>query len=169
MTDEEYRAFYAAAFPRLVGQLYLLTGDLGEAQDVVQEAFIRAWGRRRGFTDGDEPNAWIRAVARRLAVSRWRSARSALAAWRRHGPAADAQAPGVETPLIVAVLQRLPEEQRRAIVLHHLCDLSVEQVAAEVGVPVGTVKARLSRGRATLRLILLQADEPGNDMERRHA
>jgi RNA polymerase sigma-70 factor, ECF subfamily len=169
VTDEEYRAFYATAFPRLVGQVFLLTGDLGEAQDVVQEAFIRAWGRRRRFADGDEPDAWIRTVARRLAVSRWRSARSALAAWRRHGPAADTPAPGVETPLIVAALQRLPEEQRRAIVLHHLCDLSVEQVAAEVGAPTGTVKARLSRGRAALRLILLQVDEPVNDGEHRNA
>jgi RNA polymerase sigma-70 factor (ECF subfamily) len=75
----------------------------------------------------------------------------------------------VETPLIVAALQRLPEEQRRAIVLHHLCDLSVEQVAAEVGAPTGTVKARLSRGRAALRLILLQVDEPVNDGEHRNA
>jgi RNA polymerase sigma-70 factor, ECF subfamily len=169
VTDEEYRAFYATAFPRLVGQVFLLTGDLGEAQDVVQEAFIRAWGRRRRFSDGDEPDAWIRTVARRLAVSRWRSARSALAAWRRHGPAADTPAPGVETPLVVAALQRLPEEQRRAIVLHHLCDLSVEQVAAEVGAPTGTVKARLSRGRTALRLILLQADAPANDGEHRNA
>ena len=176
MTDEEYHAYYAAAFPRLVGQLYLLTGDLGEAQDVVQEAFVRAWGRRRRFTDGDTPDAWIRTVARRLAVSRWRSARSALAAWRRHGPMTDTP-PGVDNPLIVAALQRLPEDQRRAIVLYHLCDLSVDQVAAETGVPAGTVKARLSRGRAALRRILGEPDPRysilGTDdiatMERRHA
>lgn len=160
MTDDDYRAYYAAAFPRLVGQVYLLTGDLGEAQDVVQEAFIRGWARRRRFADGDTPDAWIRTVARRLAVSRWRSARAALAAWRRHGPAAEVPGPDVATPLIVAALQRLPEDQRRAIVLHHLCDLSIDQVAAEVGAPAGTVKARLSRGRAALRA-LLEADEPG--------
>jgi RNA polymerase sigma-70 factor (ECF subfamily) len=177
VTDEDYRAFYAAAFPRLVGQVYLLTGDLGEAQDVVQEAFIRAWARRRRFTDGDEPDAWIRTVARRLAVSRWRSARSALAAWRRHGPVADTPAPSVDNPLIVAALQQLPEDQRRAIVLYHLCDLSVDQVAAETGVPAGTVKARLSRGRAALRRILGVPDPRysiiGTDdivtAERRHA
>lgn len=159
MTDEDYRAYYTAAFPRLVGQVYLLTGDLGEAQDVVQEAFVRAWGRRRRFADGDMPDAWIRTVARRLAVSRWRSARSALAAWRRHGPPPDAPPPGVDSPLIVAALQQLPEEQRRAIVLYHLCDLSVDQVAAETGVPAGTVKARLSRGRNALRRVLGEPDE----------
>jgi RNA polymerase sigma-70 factor, ECF subfamily len=160
VTDEDYRAFYTAAFARLVGQVYLLTGDFGEAQDAVQEAFVRAWSRRRRFADGEQPDAWIRTVARRVAVSRWRSARSGLAAWRRHGPVADVPAPGVETPLIVAALQRLPEEQRRAIVLHHLCDLSVDQVAAEVGAPAGTIKARLSRGRTALREILSDANTP---------
>jgi RNA polymerase sigma-70 factor (ECF subfamily) len=162
VTDEDYRAFYAAAFGRLVGQVYLMTGDLSEAQDVVQEAFVRGWGRRRSFAEGDSPDAWIRTVARRLAVSRWRSTRSALAAWRRAGVAHDDPGPGVETPLVVAALARLPEEQRRAIVLFHLCDLSVDQVAAEVGAPAGTVKARLSRGRAALRELLTTADD--NDL-----
>lgn len=169
MTDEEYRAFYASAFARLVGQVYLLTGDFAEAQDAVQEAFVRAWSRRRRFTDGDEPEAWIRVVARRVAISRWRSARSRLAAWRRHGPMPDVPPPGVETPLVVAALQRLPEDQRRAIVLYHLCDRSVDQVAVETGVPPGTVKARLSRGRTALRQILDSADAAHTTTERRHA
>ena len=76
MTDDQFRAFYTAAFSRVVGQVYLLTGDLGEAQDVVQEAFIRGWDHRRRFASGDNPEAWIRTVAHRLAVSRWRAARS---------------------------------------------------------------------------------------------
>lgn len=167
MTEDDYRAFYASSFARLVGQVYLLTGDFAEAQDSVQEAFVRAWSRRRRFVDGDEPEAWIRTVARRVAVSRWRSARSGLAAWRRRGVVPHVPGPGVETPLIVAALQRLSEEQRRAIVLHHLCDRSVEQVAAETGVPSGTVKARLSRGRTALRQILEEADvsHPGSRQE----
>lgn len=158
MTDDDYRAFYAVAFPRLVGQVYLLTGNFAEAQDVVQEAFIRGWNRRRRFPDGDVPDAWIRTVARRLAVSRWRSARVAVTAWRRHGPAEVAEGPSEDTAMLVAALQRLTEDQRRAIVLHHLCDLPVDQVAAEVGAPTGTVKARLVRGRAALREILAGAE-----------
>ena len=51
-------------------------------------------------------------------------------------------------------LDRLPADQRRALVLHHLCDLSVAQVAEEVGAPTGTVKARLSRGRTALQQLL---------------
>jgi RNA polymerase sigma-70 factor (ECF subfamily) len=51
-------------------------------------------------------------------------------------------------------LSQLPLEQRTALVLHHLCDLSVEDVARETGAPVGTIKARLSRGRRALSALL---------------
>ena len=55
---------------------------------------------------------------------------------------------------LVAALKQLPEAQRRALVLHHLADLPVHEVARETGVPEGTVKARLSRGRAALAALL---------------
>ncbi|MEU5895428.1 MULTISPECIES: SigE family RNA polymerase sigma factor [Streptomyces] len=150
MTEDEFDAFYAAAFPRLVGQLYALTGDHGEAQDVVQEAFVRAWDRRRSFLADEAPEAWIRTVAMRLAVSRWRRARRWVDLVRRNPPADRVPGPGPERTALVQALRTLPEAQRTAVVLHHLCDLSVEQVASETGSPVGTVKARLSRGRAAL-------------------
>jgi RNA polymerase sigma-70 factor (ECF subfamily) len=60
----------------------------------------------------------------------------------------------------VDALRRLPEPQRRALVLHHLCDLPVREVAAETGAAEGTVKARLSRGRTALAALL--GDEPGD-------
>ncbi|NDZ98430.1 SigE family RNA polymerase sigma factor, partial [Streptomyces sp. SID10116] len=72
MTDEEFEAFYAHSVRPLVGQVYLMTGDLHEAQDVVQEAFVRAWARRARLERDAGPEAWVRTVARRLAVSRWR-------------------------------------------------------------------------------------------------
>ncbi len=83
VTEEEFDVFYAAAFPRLVGQLYALTGDHSEAQDVVQEAFVRAWDRRGALLAEGAPEAWIRTVAVRLAVCRsaFGLSRSDLAAW----------------------------------------------------------------------------------------
>ncbi|GEC09806.1 RNA polymerase sigma24 factor [Streptomyces spinoverrucosus] len=153
MTEEEFDAFYAAAFPRLTGQLYAFTGDHGEAQDVVQEAFVRAWDRRREFLADGAPEAWIRTVAMRLAVSRWRRAKRWLELVRRTPPPEAAPGPDAEHAHLVdmvTALRKLPEAQRMAVVLHYLCDLSVEQVASETGAPVGTVKARLSRGRAAL-------------------
>ncbi|RPE42902.1 RNA polymerase sigma-70 factor (ECF subfamily) [Streptomyces sp. Ag109_O5-1] len=162
MTEDEFDAFYAAAFPRLTGQLYAFTGDHGEAQDVVQEAFVRAWDRRKSFLADNAPEAWIRTVAVRLAVSRWRRTRRWLELMRKHLPPESTPGPGPEHTALVAALRKLPQAQRLAIVLHHLCDLSVEQVASETGAPVGTVKARLSRGRAALAQHLGpdEADEP---------
>ncbi|MFF5981149.1 SigE family RNA polymerase sigma factor [Streptomyces olindensis] len=150
MTEEEFDVFYASAFPRLVGRVYAVTGDLAEAQDVVQEAFVRAWDRRSEMLADDAPEAWVRTVAVRLAVSRWRRARRWLELVRHHAPPEHVPGPGPEHTALVQALRRLPQAQRTAIVLHHLCDLSVEQVASETGAAVGTVKARLSRGRAAL-------------------
>jgi RNA polymerase sigma-70 factor (ECF subfamily) len=162
MDAEEFDAFYAGSVHRLVGVLYSMTGDLGEAQDVVQEAFVRAWDRRAVLARAEYPEAWVRTVAWRLAVSRWRRARTAASAWRRHGPPPDVAAPGVEHVALAEALRHLPDVYRRAIVLHYLCDLSVEQVAAETGSPAGPVKARLSRGRAALAVHLSEPTSSGS-------
>lgn len=150
MTETEFDAFYLGSFARVVGALYAMTGDLAEAQDVTQDAFVRAWDRRRELSSAAHPEAWVRTVAWRLAVSRWRRTRTALLAHRRYGVPADAPEPETPDTALMAALRRLPDAQRRAVVLHHLCDLPVEQVALETGAPVGTVKARLSRGRTAL-------------------
>lgn len=157
MSKEEFDALYTATVGRLVGTLYAMTGDLGEAQDVVQEAFVRAWQRRRELSMVGSPEAWVRTVAWRLAVSRWRSTRRA-AAWLARSTPTAVPPPSPDHLALVEALRRIPETQRVAIVLHHLCDLSVEDVADEMGTPVGTVKARLSRGRAAL-LPLLNDDD----------
>lgn len=162
MDADEFDAFYTGSVHRLVGVLFTMTGDLAEAQDVVQEAFVRAWDRRRSLSRSENPEAWVRTVAWRLAVSRWRRTRSAMTAWRRHGPAPDVPEPDVEHLVLAQALRRLPEHHRRAIVLHYLCDLSVEQVAAETGSPVGTVKVHLLRGRTALAAHLSEPSLPGN-------
>lgn len=154
MDEREFDAFYTASVGRLIGQLYAMTGDLAESQDVVHEAFARAWERRAQLDLHGAPEAWVRTVAWRLAVSRWRRVRTALALARRQGPPPVAPPPEPHHVVLVETLRRLPEAQRRAVVLHHLCDMSVEQVAAETGSPVGTVKVHLSRGRATLARLL---------------
>lgn len=74
MDREEFTSFYAASFQRLVGQLYAMTGDQAEAQDAVQEAFVRAWARRSKIDRDQAPEAWVRVTAWRIAASRWRHA-----------------------------------------------------------------------------------------------
>ncbi|MFY1689905.1 SigE family RNA polymerase sigma factor [Plantactinospora sp. WMMB782] len=158
---DDFDEFYRGSRQRLLGYVYLLTGDLSEAQDAVQEAYIRAWQRWsavRGYTD---PEAWVRVVAVRVAISRWRSLRSRARAYLRHGVLADTPAPGTETVEVVAALRRLPEEQRTAIALYYLLGMPVAEVARETGAPVGTVKARLARGRAALAGLLTVTDLEG--------
>lgn len=158
MDRQAFDAFYAGSVARLVGQLYAMTGDLAEAQDVVQEAFVRAWERRAELDEDGAPEAWVRTVAWRLAVSRWRRVRTALSFARRQGPPPDVPPPATHHVLLMEALRQIPAAQRRAIVLHHLCDLEVKQVAAETDCPVGTVKAQLSRGRAALARILADSE-----------
>lgn len=161
MDEQEFDAFYVASFPRVVGQVYAMIGDRDEAQECVQEAFVRAWSHRAQLARVHAPEAWVRTTAYRLAVSRWRrvvrSRRSPDRALQVGRPPTQ---PDEDHVAIVAALRQLPEEQRRALVLHHLCDLPVQAVANEVGAPVGTVKARLSRGRTALAELL--GDHPRN-------
>jgi RNA polymerase sigma-70 factor, ECF subfamily len=150
VSPEEFTDFYAASFRRLVGQLYAMTGNHAEAQDAVQEAFIRAWAHRRRLERSGAPEAWVRATAWRIAVSRWQRARLGRALMRSSLPAAPVDGPGPDRVALIEGLRQVPAEQRRALVLYHVCDQSVAQIAAETGVPAGTVKARLARGRAAL-------------------
>jgi RNA polymerase sigma-70 factor, ECF subfamily len=150
VSPEEFTDFYAASFRRLVGQLYAMTGNHAEAQDAVQEAFIRAWAHRRRLERSAAPEAWVRATAWRIAVSRWRRARLGRALMRSSPQPEVTDGPGPDRVALLDALRQVPAEQRRALVLYHVCDQSVAQIAAETGVPVGTVKARLARGRAAL-------------------
>lgn len=155
MDEQTFDDLYHASFRRLTGQLYAQIGDLDEAQDCVQEAFARAWSHRRSLDAAQQPEAWVRTTAYRLAVSRWR--RTTLGrrpADRAVGSASTSPAPSENHVAVVAALRRLPEDQRRALVLHHLADLTVADVARELGAPEGTIKARLSRGRAALVALL---------------
>jgi RNA polymerase sigma-70 factor (ECF subfamily) len=153
--EREFDELYDGSFRRLVTQLYALTGDVQEAQDCVQEAFERAWSHRRSIEASGHPEAWVRTTAHRLAVSRWRrTVRGRRDPDRALTAATSAPAPSEAHVAVVAALQQLPADQRRTLVLHHIADLSVADVAREVGVPEGTVKARLARGRAALAQLL---------------
>lgn len=160
MDREEFNSFYAATFPRLVGQLYAMTGDRAEAQDAVQEAFVRAWVHRSQIRTGRGGEAWVRVTAWRIAASRWQRAREGIRLMLLAARPDHAAGPGPDRVAFVQALRKVPAEQRRALVLYHLADLTVEQIATETGVRPGTVKARLARGRAALRPYLRETAAP---------
>jgi RNA polymerase sigma-70 factor (sigma-E family) len=143
-----FEEFYESTRHRVVAFLYAVCGDRSEAQDAAQEAYARAWQRWSRLGSYDDPEAWVRTVGYRLVVNAWRRARNRLLAYRRHGAAVSQPDPAPEAALTVqAALRRLPPEQRLVVVMHHLLDLSVADIAHQTGIPANTVKTRLARGR----------------------
>jgi RNA polymerase sigma-70 factor (ECF subfamily) len=115
-----------------------------------QEAFARAsvrWARVRTYA---VPEAWVRRVALRLATDRFRRARRRLAALRPLDAEPRVPAVSVEAIALAEELRTLPLAWRKAIVLHHLVGMPVEEAARTLGVPGGTVKTWLVRGRRAL-------------------
>ncbi|MBA3339139.1 MAG: SigE family RNA polymerase sigma factor [Geodermatophilaceae bacterium] len=145
----DFSAFYAAHAGSLTAQIYALTGSWPEAQDAVQEGFARALARWSTVSGHADPVAWVRTVSHRVAISRWRRARTALA-FGRTQRVQTTPGPNEDHVALVAGLKHLPHNQREALVLFYLADLPIEAIADQLGVPTGTVKARLSRGRAAL-------------------
>ena len=116
MDEAEFDDFYAASFARLVGQLHAMIGDRDEAQECVQEAFVRAWSHRAQLDRGHAPEAWVRTTAYRLAVSRWRRAvRARRAPDRAVQHQAPPPEPGADRGALVEALRQRPEAQRHTV------------------------------------------------------
>jgi RNA polymerase sigma-70 factor (ECF subfamily) len=138
-------------------------GDLTEAEEVVAEAFARAVQHQRTFARLDNPEAWLRTVAVNVSRSRFRRRLRVVGTERdvTQQPALDD-----DRLALMAALRQLPRAQREAIAFHYLADLPVHEVATATGCPVGTVKARLSRGRAALAVLLAEAPDPSEEVRR---
>ena len=154
------REVFDLSYRRLVVQMYAVVGDAGEAEDLVQEAFVRASASGARFLRVDNPEAWLRRTAVNLHRNRWRKLRN----FTRIRPQLEIvkDLPGLDEHLVVVdALRRLPEAQREVLALHYLADLPVLEIASALGVPEGTVKSRLMRGREAL-AALLEDEENGH-------
>jgi RNA polymerase sigma-70 factor (ECF subfamily) len=152
MDDEQFVAeAYQASYRRLVGQMFVLCGDLATAEDVVQEAFVRALDHVRSFRRTDNPEAWLSRVAINLQHSRWRRMKRYAGLQprlvERRVPDDDLSAEAID---VMNALAALPPSQREVVVLHHLADLRVDEIATTLSISPGTVKSRLSRARLAL-------------------
>ena len=147
---EGFDAFYQGSARQVLRQLYAMCGDLEEARDCLQEGYARAWQRWDQLASYDNPAAWVRTAAWRVAISRWRHARRLFRLQDAPGPQPDAFELLADVVSLSTAIRKLPPRQREAVVLHHLAGLSIDEIAAQIHSPAGTVKARLSRGRAAL-------------------
>ncbi|WP_424535034.1 RNA polymerase sigma factor [Sphaerisporangium viridialbum] len=134
--------------------LYRLAGDRGTAEEILQDTWLAVWRSAGTYQSRSSVSTWLFGVARRQAHNRLRGVPPPVAA----EPTADGadSAPGPEELAIgrdrvQAALERLPPAQREVVVLALLEDLSHQDIAEVLGIPVGTVKSRLHHARATLR------------------
>jgi RNA polymerase sigma-70 factor (ECF subfamily) len=150
---------YAVSNQRLVIQLYAFCGEVSDAEDAGQQAFVTAIRKHRQFAKVNNPEAWLRTVAMNRVRVGWRHS----AVVKKY----QAAVPGPQGPVevgpehvaIVAALSGLDPDQRKVVVLHHLADVGTADIAVELGIPEGTVKSRLARGRARLSELLGEGEE----------
>jgi RNA polymerase sigma-70 factor (ECF subfamily) len=141
----DFGAHFEAHYQRLVAQLYAITLNPAEAHDVVREAYSRAWRRWGQIGASADPLGWVLRVAVRSTMRSWRRTAARVAFGRRTRTLVDGGEP--RTRAMLTALARLPDTERRAVVLVDMAGVPIVEVAALEQVPPGTVAARLSRGR----------------------
>lgn len=164
---DDFDTFYATSSRRVLAHVTMMVGSRADAEDSVAEAYLRAWNRWHKISAYENPEAWVRRVAYRHAVSAWRRTLNRLSAHRREGADGHVEALGPDHVAIVAALRRLPADQRRVIVLHHIAGLSVAEINHETGIPAGTVTTWLARGRRTMAAHLTDSESHQTGGERR--
>jgi RNA polymerase sigma-70 factor (ECF subfamily) len=153
------RAVYAIAFRML--------GNAEEAADVAQETFVRAWRQLKGLRAGETFARWIRIIVTNLCRDHLKRARpvtysldaappgtDAMTAWELPAPDLDGAGHLLHAEFRAALARAiggLSADHRAVLVLHHLDDQPVDEIARILGLPIGTVKSRLGRARAALR------------------
>jgi len=147
--------------PALYRMGFRLVGDRQEAEDLVQEAFRSAWKSRKSFRPGGGERAWLAAILRRRAADHWRRPRPpvVLAAERNIEVAYPAEDPLANefSDEIQHALQQLPDDLRETLLLVVVAELTHQEAADQLGVPLGTVLSRVSRARKRLREYLMAA------------
>ena len=147
--------------PALYRMAYRMVGDSHEAEDLVQEAFRSAWKSRASFRADGAPRAWIVAILRRRVVNHWRkSAPPAVLAGDQNlnvGTPGDDPLRDDFTDEMQQALDQLPQDLRETLLLVVVAELTHQEAADMLQVPLGTVLSRVSRARKRLRECLLAA------------
>jgi RNA polymerase sigma-70 factor (sigma-E family) len=148
----EFTDFYTAAKDDCLRVVLVSVGDRQLAEDLVAEAFTRAWMSWRTVRDHPAPRAWVVRTALNVHVSWWRRRRREVLADDASGPPAPpADSPARVDEALVRAIRALPLRQREVITLRVFFDLDTETTAKTLGVSPGTVGVHLHRALAALR------------------
>lgn len=149
------------AIPRLRRYARVLTGNPGAADDLVQDALIRAWDKRRLWRVGSDLRAWLFTIMHNVFMNQRVAARREVGNVSLDTEGGERAAAGaavfgnalerVELREVLRYVDRLPPEQREVLLLAAIEELRYEEIAAVLGIPIGTVMSRLFRARARLR------------------
>jgi RNA polymerase sigma-70 factor, ECF subfamily len=139
---------------RLYGAAYRLTGNAADAEDLVQETFLRAYRRFHLFVPGSNAKAWLLTILQNIRTDllRKKGRTPVLSELPEEGPAVEpTQDRGLDTADVEMLLAQVPDPFRAAVVLRDIEELSYEEIAKALHAPIGTVMSRIHRGRALLR------------------
>jgi RNA polymerase sigma-70 factor (ECF subfamily) len=140
----------------LIGYATGLLGGQEDAEELAQEAFLIAWQKIAGLREPARVNAWICRIAHNLAVKRPKRIRTQPL--REDPPMGSGPKPQPRLLGLLAAVARLSEPHREVISRKHFAGHSGEEIARQLGIPVGTVKSRLSRAYAELRTMLVEQE-----------
>ncbi|GIF71477.1 SigE family RNA polymerase sigma factor [Asanoa siamensis] len=150
---DDFQLFVREQWPRLLRTAYLLTGDRGTAEDLVQSALEKTHRRWSQVLRKDSPEVYVRRAMVNTAASWWRRRRPIevplLASDATAGP--DAYLQIEQRQQLLVALRRLPPRTQAVLVLRYFEDLSEAETARILGCSVGSVKSQASRGLARLR------------------
>jgi RNA polymerase sigma-70 factor (sigma-E family) len=147
--QDEFAAFYRASKDSCLRAVTAVVADRQLAEDLVAEAFARAWTAWGKVSRHAAPRAWVVRTALNTGISRWRRQREVPLA--DHDAAAPADPIDGVDPALITALRRLPTRQREVLALRIFLDLDTDATASVLGIAPGTVTAHLSRAVATLR------------------
>ena len=147
-----------AELPRLRRYARAMLGDRAAADDLVQDTLERAWSRIGQWRAGSDLRAWLFGIMHNLRVDQLR--RNGLPTTSldeeevAEVPVRPTQSDLLEVMDLESALRQLPDEQREVLLLVALEEMSYADIAASLGIPIGTVMSRLSRGRERLRVVM---------------
>lgn len=149
---QEFTEFYTSAKDDCLRIVLVSVGDRPLAEDLVAEAFTRAWMSWRTVRDHPSPRAWVVRTALNVHVSWWRRRRrEVLADGVSVPPSPAADRPAGIDEVLVRAIRALPLRQREVITLRVFFDLDTEATATTLGISPGTVGVHLHRALAALR------------------
>ena len=160
MKQSEFQEFYQANRDACLRSVLASVGDRQLAEDLVAEAFTRAWVSWHTVRRHPAPTAWIVRTALNTRISWWRRRRREVALDGDLEIAATADGEPALDSALLTVLRRLPQRQREVIVFRVFLDLDTKTTAEALGIAPGTVTAHLSRAVTTLRSQLVAIDQP---------